>query len=70
LTLLLNTFVAQEKLQKVPAASVLERVKQLAVQETTDTGKTDDQFPFAVLDHLIETSNNAFHAQTVKVGWA
>jgi hypothetical protein len=69
LTLLLNTLVAQEELQKVPVASVLARAKQLAVQETTDTGKTDDQFPFAMLDHLIETSNNAFHAQAVKVGW-
>jgi hypothetical protein len=69
LALLLNTFVAEEKQQKVPAASVLARVKQLAMQETTDTRKTDDQFQFAVMDHLIETSNNAFHAQAVKVGW-
>jgi hypothetical protein len=51
LTLLLNTFVAQEKLQKVPAESVLARAKQLVVQETMDIGKTDDQFPFAVLNH-------------------
>jgi hypothetical protein len=69
LTLLLNSFVAQEKQQKVLAAFDLARVKQLAMQETTDTGKTDDRFQFAVMDHLIETSNNAFQAQAVKVGW-
>jgi hypothetical protein len=69
LTILLTVLVPQDNAKKLPPKAMVNRVTKLSVQITESTGKCDELFPFALLDHLIDASNNAFHAQTMRFGW-
>lgn len=54
---------------RVRLEGYLQRLAKMTSQISEDTEKTDDVFPFSVLDHLIETSHNANLAQLVRAGW-
>jgi hypothetical protein len=47
----------------------LKKIKKLASHVGEDMDKSDDPFEFAILDHLIDCSNNAFRAQLGRIGW-
>jgi hypothetical protein len=65
---LLNAFVDQ-KGQRYPPVYLLRRIENFAVVAAEDDGRKDQVFPFDLVDHLIETSNNAFWAQNGRFGW-
>ena len=47
----------------------LHKLTKMTSQMSEDTEKTDDVFPFTVLNHLIDTSVNANLAQLSRAGW-
>ena len=49
--------------------NVMEKITKTSIHTNENTEKTIEYFPFKLLDHLIENSNNVFNSQFVKIGW-
>jgi hypothetical protein len=69
LTISLTALLPPDTAKRPSPRSMTVRVEKAAVQAAREATKSDDEFPFKLIDHLIDNSSNAFHAQTIRFGW-
>jgi hypothetical protein len=69
LTICLTALLPQDTAKRPSSRSMIMRVEKASVQTAREATKSDDEFPFKLLDHLIDISSNAFPAQTIRFGW-
>lgn len=49
--------------------TIMYRARLLAIQTSEDTDKSDEYFPFLILDRLIEMTQNTLNFETNPIGW-